>query len=81
MYLAMMTRNAVLEIIVRLLWELRRDHLWDTLNRRALTREHRDAYLEDHRRIFACVTRRDGPGARQEMLRHLLGVEKHFLTS
>jgi len=81
MYLATITGNAVLSMIVRQLWDLRQDHLWDVLHRRAFGREHREAYLADHRRMLVCIEEHDAKGARREMWEHLKRLEGYFLTS
>lgn len=79
--LATMTRNAVLEMLVRQLWEMRQDRLWDVLHVRAFTHAHRLRYLADHERILACVAAHDSDAARQEMHHHLERLEEFFLTS
>jgi DNA-binding FadR family transcriptional regulator len=80
-HLAMATKNSALEVIANLLLELRREHVWDALGKRALTHEHRLVYLEAHRKIFACISQRDCLGAHRAMTEHLETVEKHFFES
>ncbi len=79
--LAAATKNTALDMIAQSLWGLRRQHLWQALDERAFTHQHRQTYVEDHQRVLACIAQKDGPGARLAMDRHLERVERHFLEA
>ena len=63
--------------------EVRRHTQWSAKQRQVLTVKNRRLYNEQHRRIFACIEKRDGQAAAQRVTEHLakarqdlVGVER-----
>lgn len=76
--LAEASRNSVLAMLVRQLWDLRRGEMWFKLRARVVLPEHRMQVIADRREIVEALEARDGAAARAIMTRYMLRAEKRF---
>ena len=76
--LAEASRNSVLAMLVRHLWDLRRGEMWFKLRARVVLPEHRMQVIADRREVVEALQARDGVRARTIMARYMLRAEKRF---
>jgi len=76
--LAEASRNSVLAMLVRHLWDLRRGEMWFKLRARVVSPEHRMQVIADRREIVEALEARDGAAARAIMTRYMQRAEKRF---
>ena len=76
------TRNAVLTDLVAYLWDLQNEHFFRLVEGMSGNERSRvGRYVQEHRNMVAAIARRDAPGAREQMRRHLEGVSRDLLDS
>jgi len=76
------TRNAVLTDLVAYLWDLQQEHFFRLVEGMSGNERSRvGRYVQEHRNMVAAIARRDAPGAREQMRRHLEGVSRDLLDS
>jgi len=76
--LAEFSRNTVLAALVRHLWDLRRNEMWNTIRTRVVTPAHRRQVITDRRSIVDALRRRDAKAARAAMRRYIREAERRF---
>jgi DNA-binding FadR family transcriptional regulator len=76
--LAEASRNSVLAMLVRHLWDLRRGEMWFKLRARVVLPEHRMQVIADRREIVEALQARDPARARAIMVRYMQRAEKRF---
>jgi len=70
--------NSVLAMMVHELWETRGTALWQRWMERTRTAAMHLERVREHERIIACLTERDGIGARDAMQYHIEQVSSRF---
>ena len=76
--LAEASRNTVLAMLIRHLWDLRQGEMWFKLRARVVLPEHRMEVIADRREIVEALRRRDGVTAKSVMIRYLQRAERRF---
>jgi DNA-binding FadR family transcriptional regulator len=70
--------NSALALVVRGLWDHRHGPMYVKFEQHFSTPELRALSLSDHEAVYAAIARRDGPGARAAMRRHLDRIHEEF---
>jgi DNA-binding FadR family transcriptional regulator len=76
--LAEASRNTVLAMLVRHLWDLRQGEMWFKLRARVALPEQRMQVISDRREIVEALRRRDGAAAKAIMVRYLQNAERRY---
>jgi DNA-binding FadR family transcriptional regulator len=79
--IAQATHNAVLIEVVENLWKEMFGPIFALLSERTQLTNKQYMTLSDHRAIYGCLERRDGPAAHAAMLGHLINVELTLLQT
>ena len=73
--------NSALALVVRTLWDQRTSPLFRQLEHHYDTPQLWEVAVREHREVLAAIARRDAPGARRAMRRHMDQAARRFSVS